>query len=80
MWHIITRMKMPDCAVVCNLINTHNKHITQEGTNKLLYGIRAMFVLYLIFPLMMSASLTAAAALAVTSALDLGSAFMRLDR
>ena len=28
-WHIMTRMTGPDCAVMCNLINTHtHKHIS----------------------------------------------------
>ena len=28
-WHRVTRMTGPDCAVMCNLINTHT-HTTQD--------------------------------------------------
>ena len=28
-WHRMTRMTRPDCAVICNLINTHTHTHTQ---------------------------------------------------
>ena len=40
-WHRMTRMTRPDCAVMCNLINTHththtHTHTQQGGEHKVL--------------------------------------------
>ena len=33
-WHRMTRMTGPDCAVICNLINTHTHTHTHKGKQK----------------------------------------------
>ena len=33
-WHRMTRMTRPDCAVMCNLINTHTHTHTQRGRER----------------------------------------------
>ena len=35
-WHRMTRMTRPDCAVMCNLINTHTHSVT-VGFSSILY-------------------------------------------
>ena len=35
-WHRMTRMTRPDCAVMCNLINTHTHTHTHKEIN--IYG------------------------------------------